>query len=73
MSSESIDKKYQEIDISSKELLNLSALIIPFSLFFTHSEDYIYTGEERMPFEMRHPEYKRILLSEFVTYLGEET
>ena len=73
MSSDSIDKKNQEIDFSVKELLDLSTLIIPFSSFFTHNENYIYTGEEKIPFEMRHPEYKRILLSEFVTYLGEET
>lgn len=73
MSLESIEKKNQENNFSIKESLNLNALIIPFSLFFTHHEDYIYTGEEKIPFKLRHLEYKKILLSEFATNLVEET
>ncbi|MFW9866139.1 MAG: hypothetical protein ACFFEN_08590 [Candidatus Thorarchaeota archaeon] len=73
MSLESIEKKNQENDFSIKVSLNLNTFIIPFSLFFTHHEDYIYTGEEKIPFELRHPKYKKILLNEFSTNLVEET
>jgi len=64
MSSESIDKKHQKFDIT--ESLCLKSLIIPFSRFFANRENYIYNGEEKIPFNLRHPKYKEILLDEFL-------
>ncbi len=47
--------------------LNLSEILIPFSEFFAKTEKKdIYSGEERIPFESRDPEYKSILLTEFI-------
>jgi len=29
-------------------------------------KEYIYIGNEKIPFKERHPEYKRILIKEFL-------
>ncbi|MFX0167309.1 MAG: hypothetical protein ACFFAG_08490 [Promethearchaeota archaeon] len=65
MSLKGIDKKYYEIKYEIRESSQVKNFIIPFSLFFGTQEKYIYSGEEKIPFEKRHPLYKVILLNEF--------
>jgi hypothetical protein len=53
--------------IVHEDLSDISNLIIPFSVIFkTETPTYIYSGEENIPFEEKHPEFKQILLSEFL-------
>ena len=47
--------------------LELSKIIIPLSDFFIKREKTdIYSGQENLPFTQRDPEYRNILLSEFL-------
>ena len=47
--------------------LELSRIIIPLSDFFIKREKTdIYTGQENLPFNQKDPEYRNILLSEFL-------
>ena len=66
MSSKSVDKKYHEVEHDIRESFQVKNVIIPFSLFFGTQEDYIYSGEEKIPFKNRHPLYRVILLNEFL-------
>ena len=62
MSSKS--EKYHEIEHQTDIHFNVRNYIIRFSRFFT-PPTYIYSGEEKIPFKDRLPEYKQILLYEF--------
>ncbi|MFX1309602.1 MAG: hypothetical protein ACFE8C_07890 [Promethearchaeota archaeon] len=66
-----LDKKIQffknEIEIS-KDYLNISNLIIPFSIFFrNNSSSDIYSGEETMTFKERDSIFQQILIYEFLS------
>ena len=65
MSSKSTEKKPQIISVSSvEEPLKLKNAIVPFSKF-GHSIQYIYNGNEKIPFRERDPLYQTILKREF--------
>ncbi len=65
MSSKSTDKKFQKIPIQDlEEPLQLNNVIIPFSKF-SKSEEFIYYGHEKIPFQERHPVYQTLLKREF--------
>ena len=53
--------------INDDDYFNYSNVVIPFSDFF-HKIEFldIYSGVENIPFEERAPEYKKILLTEFL-------
>jgi hypothetical protein len=53
--------------INDDDYFNYSNVIIPFSDFF-HKIEFldVYSGVENIPFEERAPEYKKILLTEFL-------
>ncbi|MFX1601397.1 MAG: hypothetical protein ACFFB6_12430 [Promethearchaeota archaeon] len=66
-----LDKKIQffknEIEVS-KDYLNISNLIIPFSIFFrNNSPSDIYSGEETMTFKERDSIFQQILIYEFLS------
>ena len=69
MSSKSVDKnalKIQDHEDIIEEFFNLKNLIISFSEIFGYKkEDYIYSGDEKISFEKRHPLYQIILRKEF--------
>ena len=65
MSSKSTDKKVIHIEFETKESFEVKDIVIPYSLFFRKQEPFIYSGQERIPFEKRNPLYKSILLNEF--------
>ncbi|KKM15391.1 hypothetical protein LCGC14_1696550 [marine sediment metagenome] len=65
MSSEIKKKKYIKLEEFSEKRISIKSLILPFSLFPGKKEEYIYHGEEKMLFRERHPEYRRLFLSEF--------
>lgn len=49
-------------------ILDLTRLSIPFSAFSeVKKTEYIYFGHERMLFKDRHPEFRQILIHEFLT------
>ena len=69
MSLEIIEKKPPVLEekINDDGYFNYSNVIIPFSDFFHKIELLdIYSGVENIPFEERAPEYKKILLAEFL-------
>jgi hypothetical protein len=68
---EVLDKKIQfiqnEIEVS-KDYLNISKLIIPFSIIFRNdSPPDIYSGEEAITFKERDSKFQQILIYEFLT------
>jgi len=65
MSSKIIDTKYYEIDDTLGNPFQVKNIIVPFTSFFGIREKFIYTGEEKIPFQKRHPLYKSIMLDEF--------
>ena len=65
MSSKSIDRKAVHLDDEVKESFQVKDIVIPYSLFFRKQEPFIYSGQEKMTFEKRHPLYKTIMLNEF--------
>ncbi|NVM16516.1 MAG: hypothetical protein HWN80_02290 [Candidatus Lokiarchaeota archaeon] len=53
--------------ISDDDSFNYMKVVVPFSDFFHKIELLdIYSGVEKIPFEERAPEYKKILLAEFL-------
>ena len=53
--------------VPNTNFFDLSHAIISISSFFQKSPRLdLYTGMENIPFEERDPEYKKILLSEFL-------
>ena len=65
MSSKSIDRKYHDTRNDFRDSFRLKNVIIPLSSIFTAKERYIYSGEEKIPFNKRHPVYRVLLLNEF--------
>ena len=70
MGLEVLNKKIQiggnEID-GSKDFLNISNLIIPFSIIFrNNSPPDIYSGEESITFKESDSKFQQILMSEFL-------
>ena len=67
MSVEIIEKKSPILKENDDDNFDCSNVIIPFSDFFHKIELLdVYSGVENIPFEERAPEYKNILLSEFL-------
>jgi hypothetical protein len=65
MSSKTSDKKFQEIPVIELDVpLSLKDIMIPFS-HFSKPEKYIYFGNEKIPFNQRHPIYQAIFKTEF--------
>ena len=62
MSSRNRDIKYQEI--VGKHQFNISKAVTPFSSVFPTQTD-IYSGEEVIRFNNRHPIYKSLMKLEF--------
>ena len=47
---------------------NLREAVIPFSeIVEIQYVEYIYTGDEKIPFEKRLPEYQKIFIAEFLS------
>jgi len=72
MSLEIIEKKNLGLKeniyiVPNDDFFDLSCAIIPFSdLFQKNPRLDVYAGMENIPFEEREPEYKKILLTEFL-------
>ena len=71
MGLEVLDKKIQfvqnEIEVS-KDYLNISKLIIPFSIIFRNeSQPDIYSGEEDITFKERDSKFQQIVIHEFLS------
>ena len=72
MSLEIIEKKNPVLKediyiVPNDDFFDLSCAIIPFSNLFQKSSSLdVYAGMENIPFEEREPEYKKILLTEFL-------
>ena len=72
MSLEIIEKKNPVLKdniyiVPNDDFFDLSRAIIPFSdLFLKYPRLDVYVGMETIPFEEREPEYKKILLAEFL-------
>ena len=53
--------------------LDMSRIVIPFSkVFKSFKQPDIYSGDEKIPFKERDPEYRMILRQEFTNILKEE-
>lgn len=47
---------------------NLRGAVIPFSeIIELQDVEYIYTGDERIPFKRRLPKYQKIFIAEFLS------
>lgn len=70
MSSHSTEKKIHFVHIYEpyeEESVNFNTIIIPFSEFGNSEKpSYLYNGKEEIPFNERHPKFKKILLNEFI-------
>ena len=61
---------YMEPGTFSELIFNISSAIVPYSKMMKPSNaSDIYSGEERIPFHKRNPEYVRILRQEFANCL----
>ncbi|MHA2036248.1 MAG: hypothetical protein ACW98X_07430 [Promethearchaeota archaeon] len=65
MSSKSVDKKHMKIEYTEERILDLKNIITPFSRLILNKEQFIYDGNERIPFHKRDPLYQSTLLHEF--------
>ncbi len=69
MSSQILEKENITIFIykePKEESINLDKIIIPFSHFFKNCKtEYIYSGNEKIPFKKRDSLYQSILCQEF--------
>ena len=77
MSSHSAEKKFHFVHINEsyeEEFVNFNNIIIPFSEFGNSKKiSYLYNGLEEMPFKVRHPKFKEILLNEFIEQISESS
>ncbi|MBY8978781.1 MAG: hypothetical protein KGD72_00190 [Candidatus Lokiarchaeota archaeon] len=77
MSSHSVERKLRFVHINEsyeEEFVNFNNIIIPFSEFGnSKKKSYLYNGLEEMPFKVRHPKFKEILLNEFIEQIGESS
>ncbi len=70
MSSKIKENKDNKFDMKYHELL--SQIVQRFSSLFNLKEnDYIYSGEESIPFSQRHPTFKSLMKLEFQDALCE--
>lgn len=70
MSSKIKENKDNKFDMKYHELL--SQIVQRFSSLFNLKEnDYIYSGEESIPFSQRHPTFKSMMKLEFQDALRE--
>ncbi len=71
MSSHTIEKKIiifpcVDTETDKEDSIDFHEIIIPFSKFgISQSIEYIYTGNENLEFDKRHPIYRRLLINEF--------
>ena len=69
MSSKPIKRKHEEVrkfEVTVEDHFDLRRAVISFSRLPEYSApEYIYTGQEKIPFKERHPEYQSILRNEF--------
>ena len=69
LSSKSIKNIHDEVGESkdkTKNPINFQRAVVSFSQFAgVSTTKFIYTGEERIPFQERHPEYQVIFRHEF--------
>jgi len=69
MSSKSVKREHEEVikfEVMVEDHFDLRRAVISFSKLSEHSTpEYIYTGQEKIPFKNRHPEYQSILRNEF--------
>lgn len=69
MSSKTVKKIQNELDeseIKAENPINFHRAVVAFSQFAgVSTTKFIYTGEEKMPFHERHPEYQMIFQYEF--------
>ena len=71
MASDNIYKIVQEIFQFSEQdpTSDISTVSVPFSnVGNTIVQTYIYFGNEKIPFNRRHPEYQAILINEFTCF-----
>ncbi|MFX0029013.1 MAG: hypothetical protein ACFE8B_07380 [Candidatus Hermodarchaeota archaeon] len=68
MGIESIKKNHPVIiEMDQKSIVE--QIIIPFSEISSQvKEEYIYIGDEKIPFKERHPVFQTLMLSEFGNY-----
>ena len=60
------EKKEQFFDIDLEFRKTLSQIVQPYSsLFAIKEKEFIYSGEETIPFSQRHPTFKTIMKLEF--------
>jgi len=71
MSSKSVKRKHEEVrkyEVTVEDHFDLRRAVISFSKLSEYSApEYIYTGQEKIPFKKRHPEYQSILRHEFAS------
>ncbi len=68
MGLEVLDNKIQVSENEIENYINISNLIIPFSIIFRKNNmPDIYSGEESVVFEERDSKYQQILLYEFLS------
>jgi len=71
MSSKSAKRKHEELrkfEVAVEEHFDLRRAVISFSKLSENStSEYIYTGQEKIPFKKRHPKYQSILRNEFAS------
>jgi hypothetical protein len=78
MSSGKYEEFNKEMGTKSSGILterdvDMSKIVIPFSKAFKSFEQPdIYSGDEKIPFKERDPEYRMILRQEFANVLKEE-
>lgn len=67
MITEDVIRIYQKSIIQFEENLypDISGAVMPFS-DVKKFEEYIYNGDEEIPFKERHPEYQQIFKEEFL-------
>ena len=75
MSSKSLDKKSLKIpvkDFTIENPLNFKNIVIEFSNFGKSEKyNYIYSGNEKIPFHKRDPIYQAIIRNEFAGVVRE--
>ncbi|MFX1324311.1 MAG: hypothetical protein ACFE8N_05095 [Promethearchaeota archaeon] len=72
MSSKSLDQKEYRLENVVEDPNVLKSVVIPFSVFYKKTQKFIYSGHEKIPFNIRHRTYRRILINEFVEDKKEE-
>ena len=69
MSSKSVKRKHEEVrkfEVTVEDHFDLKRAVISFSKLLEYSTpEYIYMGQEKIPFKNCHPEYQSILRNEF--------